>query len=136
VTIRGELCSAAVIYDAPDVPQRKKFMPRVRTINGAAVQLFEPLDVLAVTEGIENALAVHQMFGHPAWAALSDTGLATFEPPPVRELLIYGDNDKSFAGQAAAYTLAKRLRNAKTIEAIEVRLPPAAGVDWLDVLNG
>lgn len=137
VSVTGELRSAQRIYDSPDVPERKKTMRKIAGINGAAVQLFEPSDVLAVTEGIENALAVYEMFGHPAWAALSDTGIATFEPPPgLRELLIYGDNDKSFAGQAAAYALAKRLRNVRALEVVEVHLPPIAGTDWLDVLNG
>jgi putative DNA primase/helicase len=137
LSIAGELCSAAMIYDTSDVPRRKKFMPKIRTINGAAVRLFEPTDTLAVTEGIENALAVHEMYGLPAWAALNANGLATFEPPSgLRRLVIYGDNDTSdsrFTGQKAAYALASRL--SKIICEVGVQLPPEPDVDWLDLLN-
>jgi putative DNA primase/helicase len=136
----GSLRSAQRIYDA-DLNSRKKTLPPVGTINGAAVHLFPVTDELAVTEGIENALAFHQMHGLPVWAAISDTGIATFEPPPhIRPLVIAGDTDASFAGQAASFALAKRLRSEMQARKrsefeIEVRLPQTPGVDWLDMLN-
>ena len=40
-------------------------------VNGAAIRLFPATDELAVTEGIETALAVHLSTGKPAWAAYS-----------------------------------------------------------------
>jgi phage/plasmid primase-like uncharacterized protein len=47
--------------------------------------------------------------------------MAKWNPPDgVEKVIIYGDNDKSFAGQAAAYKLANRL-SAKL--SVEVKFP-------------
>ena len=57
--------------------------------------------------------------------------LAKFEPPPrIESLVIYGDRDFSFTGQAAAYELARRML-VRGI-GVEVALPPDEGQDWLD----
>jgi len=101
---------------------------------GAAIRLFEhqPGQPLALAEGIETALAVHQAAGWPVWACVSANGLAAVElPAGVAEVLIAADHDK--AGLEAARKLARRLLS----EGRRVRLatPPVAGADWLDVLN-
>jgi putative DNA primase/helicase len=130
----GKLESAMRIYDA-DVSARKKAMTPLRTLNGAAVRLFEAHDVLGVSEGVETGLAAHEMFGVPVWAALSDNGVKTFEPPAgVKRLIVFGDNDANFAGQAAAFDLAKRI--GKRGIAVEVQIPPDPDSDWNDVLSG
>ncbi len=129
----GQLESVHRIYDA-DVAPRKKTMPPVTTIKGGAVRLFECDEELAVAEGIETSLAVHEIFGVPIWSCLTAGGIEAFEfPRGLLRLQIFGDNDASMTGQSAAYALAKRALKADI--AVEVHIPPQVGRDWLDVLN-
>jgi phage/plasmid primase-like uncharacterized protein len=113
---------------------RKKLMPVVDTCRGAAVRLHDPVgDELGVAEGVETALAAYQLLGIPTWAALAANNIEAFEPPfGVGRLIVFSDNDANFVGQAAAFSLAKRLTRDGL--ACEVRIPAIAG-DWLDVLK-
>jgi putative DNA primase/helicase len=89
--------------------------------------------VLGVAEGIETALSVKKMFHIPCWSLINSAMMAKWNPPDgVEKVIIYGDNDKSFAGQAAAYKLANRL-SAKI--SVEVKIPDQVG-DWNDVHQG
>lgn len=102
------------------------------SIVGGAVRLHPvaPDGVLAVTEGIETALAYRALYGLPAWAALSTAGLQNFQPPAgLSRLVIAADNDDHGAGMRAAELLADRARRR-----CEVVLAPAPeGKDWADV---
>jgi hypothetical protein len=63
-------------------------------INGAAVRLDEATDELALTEGIETALAVRLRTGKPTWAAINCGNLERiWIPEQVRRVCIYADND-------------------------------------------
>lgn len=105
---------------------------------GASIRLCEAGEELAVTEGIETALAVHIATGKPVWAATSATNMAAlWIPHTVKRVCIYGDNDVTFTGAAAAYALAKRLRTQHREGGrppeVQVYLPRNAGEDWADV---
>ena len=111
----------------------KKVLPALQPLRGGAIRLFQPINgVIAVAEGIETALAVSELKEIPCWSTLSSSLMQGFEPPKgIKHLMIFGDNDKNFAGQKAAYTLANR--QAEKVN-VQVYIPPKSG-DWLDVLN-
>jgi putative DNA primase/helicase len=99
---------------------------------GSAVRLAPAAKMMGVAEGIETSLAAAQLFQTPTWAALSDRGVETFEPPAdVERLIIFGDNDINGVGQRAAYALAARM--AQRVK-VEIKIPELPGTDWNDVL--
>ena len=62
---------------------------------GGAVRLGAPSNFLMVGEGIETCLAAMQATGHPAWAALSTSGLRSLEPPDhINEVVVLADGDE------------------------------------------
>lgn len=114
-----------------DVPSVKKLMPG-RALQTASIKLGGYSDVLGIAEGIETALAASGRFGVPAWACVSSGLMEQWEPPAdVKCVVVFGDNDPKFAGQAAAYRIAHKLA-CKGIE-VEVRIPDVVGKDWADV---
>ena len=100
---------------------------------GAAIRLFEAGPVLGIAEGIETALAASSLFHVPTWAAVSSGMLAKWVPPETtREVVVFGDGDAKFGGQAAAYALAHRLA-LKGLQ-VRVEIPSRPGTDWNDIL--
>lgn len=115
-----------------DVRPRKKLIT-ADGVRGAAVRLFDHAGVLGVSEGIETAIGAHELFGLPVWAAVSTSGMESFEPPlGVVKVVVLADHDRSLAGHKAAYTVAHRL--AISGLGVEVKVPPQPGTDWNDVL--
>ncbi|MGD9968771.1 MAG: toprim domain-containing protein [Hyphomonadaceae bacterium] len=95
---------------------------------GGVVRLAEIQDELAIGEGVETMLSVSEVFGVPAWAALSADNLSRIIiTAPLRRLIIAADNDD--AGLRAAEAL--RTRVASTI-AVEIEPAPAGFNDWND----
>lgn len=87
---------------------------------------------LGLAEGIETALTASKIFGMPVWAAVCANGMKTWDPPAgVESVVVFGDNDASFTGQAAAYECARRLTALGL--SVEVRIPDALGKDWADL---
>ena len=103
----------------------------------SAIRLFPYQDTLGIAEGIETAISAYAIFGIPTWAAISAAMMAKWVPPePVRKVYIFSDNDKGFAGQAAAYRLGYQLANSSAkYEIVEVVVPDVRGADWNDILT-
>lgn len=81
-------------------------------IKGAAVRLFDVDDQMGIAEGIETALAAHLLTGIPTWSAIDAGNMVQIcIPDSVKRVHIFADADANFAGQAAAFTLARRLVN-------------------------
>ena len=114
-----------------DMSEPRAMMPG-RIPDGAAIRLANIHgERLGIAEGIETALAATLKFNIPTWAAINSTILAKWWPPAgVKEVVIFGDNDPLFGGQAAALALAHRL--AVKGFAVDVRIPPEVGRDWAD----
>jgi putative DNA primase/helicase len=95
---------------------------------GGVVRLGEVQDELAVGEGVETMLSASEVFGVPAWAALSADNLSRMViSEPLRRLIIAADNDE--AGLRASEAL--RTRVAPTI-AVEIEPAPSGFNDWND----
>jgi putative DNA primase/helicase len=98
---------------------------------GCAIRLAPVSDKMALTEGIENALSVMQLYGWPCWATGSASNLAAvILPDTIREVIICADNEPT--GIAAAQDAARRFiaegRQAK------IRIPPDGCKDFNDYL--
>lgn len=67
---------------------------------GGLIRLGEPSDVLGIAEGIETALSARTLFKIPVWSAVSVGGFQNFTKVPdgVRKVVVFGDNDRSYAG--------------------------------------
>ncbi len=90
----------------------------------ARSDLFQPVR-------LETALSASARFGVPCWAAGNAGLLAAWQPPPeAKRIVIFGDNDPDYGGQAAAYALARRIGLDGRI--VEVQIPVEVDTDWND----
>ncbi len=132
---KGVPISVHRTYLTPD-GKEKKIMPVLESITGACVRLGEPNETLVIAEGIETALAAWAITGYPAWAAISAHSMAELKSIPlhVKKVVIVGDNDESFTGQAAAFSCAKYMKQRLKVETV-VTMPGMLGWDMLDQLQ-
>jgi len=115
-----------------DLENCKLTLTPKKPMAGGAVRLFPAIDHVGIAEGIETAIAVHEMFNLPVWAVLSTSLMVSFQPPKgIKSVMIFSDNDKNFAGQKAAYALANRLFLKGY--AVDVDVPAKPGTDFLDM---
>lgn len=106
--------------------------------HGSAVRLYPAGKTLAIAEGIETAIAVRMLakthgITLAVWSVLSTSGMKNFVVPDgVERVIIFADNDDNFAGHAAAYSLAHKLRcDSRVTCRVDAPRFPSAG-DWLD----
>ena len=101
--------------------------------DGACVMLSEfSGGSLGIAEGIETALAASALYDMPVWSALNATMLRKWIPPEgCDSVAVFGDNDKNYAGQAAAYGLGYILHGK--VGEVTVHIPEITGEDWSDV---
>lgn len=113
----------------------RRMTPTLQKLPGCAIRLQQPMyGVLGIAEGIETALSANYLTSIPCWSTISANLLESFVlPDKLRRLVIFGDNDKSFTGQAAAYKLANRLAVKNPNLEIKVRIPDNG--DWNDELT-
>lgn len=119
-----------------DVPKAKKAAGTSSPagLKGAAIRLSPVSEHIGLTEGIESALSVKKLYGIDCWATYSANGMIEFIPPKgVKAITIYPDIDQTFTGQAAAYTLAKRLVREGYSVTVADHLP--MGTDYNDILT-
>lgn len=115
------------------IDEPRRTMRGLSIPKGAAIRIAAPGEILGIAEGLETAVAASILHDVPCWAAISAGYLEAWNPPEgVLTVRIFGDNDLSGTGQAAAWSLAKRLR-LKGLTA-KVELPSLDGDDWNDVL--
>lgn len=120
---------------------------------GGAVRLGGPGATIGIAEGLETAMAAAELYGHvwPVWAALSTSGMISFEPPPeVERVMLFPDGDRAYRfdkktnqhiqvvppGEAAANRLHERLEGIG-IKSVIQPFPhrPSEKMDYLDALN-
>jgi len=112
------------------VSEVKKFMAG-KPLQTSCVRLGTSGLSIGIAEGIETALAASRRFMEPVWAATNATLLEAWVPPVgVKRVLIAGDNDASFTGQASAYVLARRL--VRDGYEVDVQIAGSVGTDWAD----
>ena len=103
---------------------------------GSAIRLWPAAETMGVAEGIETAMAAAQMYRMPVWSVLNANMMRKWIAPEIaKKVFIFGDNDESFTGQAAAYDLAATLMRDDRELSVEVLIPELVGQDWADVLS-
>lgn len=122
----------------------KKMTSPSRDWRGGSAKLFPTNDEsrMIVAEGIETALSVRALIYRkhgilvPCWAATNANALENMAiPEHIKTVMVAADNDESFTGQKAAYTLANRLV-VMDKKRVKVVVPKEAGTDFNDeVMN-
>lgn len=109
-----------------------------RLLDGA-VRLYPQAQQLGLAEGIETAIAAHQLLGLPVWAVLGAERLPSIAlPGGVREVVLLPDPDPAGLSRIAAARSAYEAQGRR----VRVVLPPteqisahhAKAPDWNDVL--
>lgn len=130
--------------EKPSIDEHRRVMD-IDLPKGSAIRLSEAGETLGVAEGMETAESCRLMFGSPTWSLINAGNMKGFIPPKtVRRLIIFGELDASFTGQAATFELARSLWSKRRqwepelqvqVSIHGVTIDPAAwDRDWNDVL--
>jgi putative DNA primase/helicase len=127
--IEGKMVKYHITYLTPDGQKISFATAKIQTApcqgsKGSSIKMFQHTDILGIAEGIESSLAAYATDGFPMWCAYDAQGMISVEiPKAVENVLIYVDEDRSFTGQMAAYTLAHRLkvREGKNVRVVRLR---------------
>lgn len=98
-----------------------------------AIRLTPVTAHIGLAEGIETALSVTELFGLPCWATGDAGRMERFKVPAgVERVTVFADVDQNYTGEAAAFSLAKRL----SLQGItcDVRHDCPRGTDYNDLL--
>ena len=119
-----------------DMANPRAMMPGKHPL-GSAVRLYTVHgESMGIAEGIETAIAAAKRFKMPVWAALNSAQLTEWNPPiGITSLTVFGDCDKAYGGQLAAYALSHRLVTRNKL-LVEVKIPDTLGKDWADIDGG
>lgn len=139
VVAGSEAVNVHITYLTPDGQKAATAKPKRvmagKLPEGSAIRLAPVAPVMGIAEGVETALSASILFGIPVWACVSGAGLAKWSPPAgVKEVVVFGDSDSSYAGHANAYAAAHRLA-AIHHKIVRVEIPEAQDADWNDVLR-
>jgi putative DNA primase/helicase len=114
-------------------PMKERKMYPSPIPKGGAVRLANSAETMGIAEGVETAMSAMMLFDIPVWAVISAGNMLKWVPPKTaKHVIIFGDADKNYVGQSAAYGAAHSL-SVQGIT-VEVRIPDSIGDDWNDVL--
>lgn len=121
-----------------DVPKKTVKVDRERESviqESIAIRLFETQTCLGISEGIETALAAHQLYECAVWATINSNFMKKFRAPPgVEHLIIFADSDKNGTGHAAAFSCGHANIMAKNdVKKVTIKWPDHG--DFNDVIQ-
>ena len=121
-----------------EVPKRTSKVDKERESvieESIAVRLFNVQTCLGISEGIETALAAHQLYECAVWATMNSNFMKKFRAPGgVEHLIIFADSDKNGTGHAAAFACGhSNIMANNDVKKVTIRWPDRG--DFNDVLQ-
>ena len=133
-SVAGDLTAIQRVYLDPRGDRKAQVSTPKKTLGpviGGAVRLAPVASTLALTEGVEDALALMQMTGRPTWAVLGTSSFMNFEPLTVTKTIVLAP-DADPAGDNIASAAVERFAQ---LGLRVLHLRPPDGCDWCDVLD-
>jgi putative DNA primase/helicase len=121
-----------------EVPKRTSKVDKERESvieESIAIRLFDVQTCLGIAEGIETALAAHQLYECAVWATMNSNFMKKFRAPSgVEHLIIFADSDSNGTGHAAAFVCGhSNIMANNDVKKVTIRWPDLG--DFQDVLQ-